>query len=60
MAVVVAQLLLFTLQNNASGLHLSGGMPPIIHVDGDIKRVNISMLTHKDVNSMVYDMMNDK
>ena len=60
MAVDVAQLLLFTLQTSASGLHLSGGMPPIIHVDGDIKRVNISMLTHKDVNSMVYDMMNDK
>ena len=41
-------------------LHLSGGVPPMIRVDGDIKRVNMPALTHKDVNSMVYDIMNDK
>jgi twitching motility protein PilT len=32
----------------------------MIRVDGDIKRVNMPALTHKDVNSMVYDIMNDK
>ena len=60
MAVDVAQLLSFTVKNNASDLHLSGGVPPMIRVDGDIKRVNMPALTHKDVNSMVYDIMNDK
>ncbi len=60
MPVDVAQLLSFTVKNNASDLHLSGGVPPMIRVDGDIKRVNMPALTHKDVNSMVYDIMNDK
>ena len=53
MAVDVAQLLSFAVKNNASDLHLSGGVPPMIRVDGDIKRVNMPALTHKDVNSMV-------
>jgi twitching motility protein PilT len=60
MAVDVAQLVSFTVKNNASDLHLSGGVPPMIRVVGDIKRVNMPALTHKDVNSMVYDIMNDK
>ena len=60
MAVDVAQLLSFSVKNNASDLHLSSGVPPMIRVDGDIKRINMPALTHKDVNSMVYDIMNDK
>ncbi len=60
MAVDVAQLLSFAVKNNASDLHLSAGVPPMIRVDGDIKRVNMPALTHKEVNSMVYDIMNDK
>jgi len=60
MAVDVAQLLSFAVKNSASDLHLSAGVPPMIRVDGDIKRINMPALTHKDVNSMVYDIMNDK
>ena len=59
-AVDVAQLLSFTVKNNASDLNLPAGAPPMIRVDGDIKRVNMPALSHKDVNSMVYDIMNDK
>jgi twitching motility protein PilT len=60
MAVDIAQLLAFTVKNKASDLHLSAGMPPMIRVDGDIKRINMPALSHKDVHSMVYDIMNDK
>ncbi|MSQ91453.1 MAG: type IV pilus twitching motility protein PilT [Gammaproteobacteria bacterium] len=60
MAVDIAQLLAFAVKNNASDLHLSAGVPPMIRVDGDIKRVNMPPLTHKEVHSMVYDIMNDK
>jgi twitching motility protein PilT len=60
MAVDIAQLLAFAVKNNASDLHLSGGMPPLIRVDGDIKRINMPSLSHKEVHSMVYDIMNDK
>jgi len=60
MAVDIAQLLAFAVKNKASDLHLSAGMPPMIRVDGDMKRVNMPSLSHKDVHSMVYDIMNDK
>jgi twitching motility protein PilT len=60
MAVDIAQLLAFGVKNKASDLHLSGGVPPMIRVDGDIRRINMPALEHKDVHDMVYDIMNDK
>jgi twitching motility protein PilT len=60
MSLDVAQLLAFAVKNNASDLHLSAGVPPMIRVDGDMKRVNLPALSHKDVHGMVYDIMNDK
>ena len=60
MPVDIAQLLAFAVKNNASDLHLSAGVPPMIRVDGDMKRINMPALTHKEVHSMVYDIMNDK
>ena len=60
MAVDIAQLLAFSVKNNASDLHLSAGVPPMIRVDGDVKRVNMPPLSHKEVHGMIYDIMNDK
>src|SRR5207244_11701368 len=60
MAVDIAQLLAFAVKNNASDLHLSSGVPPMIRVDGDMKRINMPPLSHREVHSMVYDIMNDK
>jgi twitching motility protein PilT len=59
MAADIAQLLAFAVKNNASDLHLSAGVPPMIRVDGDVKRINMPPLTHKEVHGMVYDIMND-
>ena len=47
MAVDIAQLLAFAVKNNASDLHLSSGVPPMIRVDGDMKRINMPPLSHK-------------
>src|ERR1700722_19952362 len=60
MAVDIPPLLAFAFKNNASDLHLSAGVPPMIRVDGDMKRINMPALVHKEVHSMVYDIMNDK
>ncbi len=60
MAVDIAQLLSFGVKNGASDLHLSAGVPPMIRVDGDVRRINMPALEHKDVHDMVYDIMNDK
>jgi twitching motility protein PilT len=56
----ITQLLAFSVKNKASDLHLSAGLPPMIRVDGDVKRVNMPALAHKEVHSMIYDIMNDK
>ncbi|MDP1708500.1 MAG: type IV pilus twitching motility protein PilT [Gammaproteobacteria bacterium] len=56
----IAELLAFSVKNNASDLHLSSGLPPIIRVDGDIRRINLPPLEHKEVHALIYDIMNDK
>jgi twitching motility protein PilT len=56
----IAQLLEFGVRNNASDLHISAGEPPMIRVDGDIRRINLPPLDGKKVHDMIYDIMNDK
>ena len=55
----IVELLSFTVKNKASDLHLSAGMPPMIRVHGEIRRINLPAMEHKDVHEMVYDIMND-
>lgn len=56
----IAELLAFSVKNSASDLHLSAGLPPMIRVDGDVRRINLPPMEHKDVHAMIYDIMNDK
>ncbi|HSS27729.1 MAG TPA: type IV pilus twitching motility protein PilT, partial [Usitatibacter sp.] len=55
----IAELLAFSVKNKASDLHLSAGLPPMIRVHGDVRRINVPNLEYKDVHGMVYDIMND-
>ena len=56
----ITELLAFTVTNNASDLHLSAGMPPMIRVDGDVRRLDLPAMDHSQVHDMVYDIMNDR
>ncbi len=56
----IAQLLAFGVKQGASDLHLSAGLPPMIRVDGDIRRINVPEMDHKQVHDMIYDIMSDK
>ncbi|MCB1935829.1 MAG: type IV pilus twitching motility protein PilT [Nitrosomonas sp.] len=55
----IVELLAFVVKNKASDLHLSAGMPPMIRVHGEVKRINLPEMSHKEVHAMVYDIMND-
>ena len=55
----ITELLAFSVKNSASDLHLSAGLPPMIRVHGDVRRINLPPMEHKDVHAMVYDIMND-
>ncbi len=56
----ITELLAFSAKNGASDLHLSAGLPPMIRVDGDVRRINLPAMEHKEVHALVYDIMNDK
>jgi twitching motility protein PilT len=55
----ISELLAFVVKNKASDLHLSAGLPPMIRVHGDVRRINLPPMEHKDVHGMIYDIMND-
>jgi twitching motility protein PilT len=55
----ITELLAFAVKNKASDLHLSAGLPPLIRVHGDIRRINLPPMEHEDVHAMVYDIMSD-
>ena len=56
----IGELLAFGFKQGSSDLHLSAGLPPMIRVDGDIRRINVPAMEHKQVHDLVYDIMNDK
>ena len=55
----VSDLLAFSVKNKASDLHLSAGLPPMIRVHGDVRKINMPSMDHSQVHDMVYDIMND-
>ncbi len=56
----IAELLAFGVKNGASDMHLSAGVPPMIRVDGEMRRINVPPMDHKTVHGLIYDIMNDK
>ncbi len=56
----ITELLAFSAKQNASDLHLSAGLPPMIRVDGDVRRINLPPMEHKEVHNLIYEIMNDK
>jgi twitching motility protein PilT len=57
--VDISDLLAFSVKNKASDLHLSAGLPPMIRVHGDVRKINVPTMDHTQVHDMVYDIMND-
>ena len=56
----VTELLAFSAKQGASDLHLSAGLPPMIRVDGDVRRINLPPMEHNEVQALIYEIMNDK
>lgn len=56
----ITELLAFSVKQGASDLHLSAGLPPMIRIDGDVRRINLPPQDHKAVHSLIYEIMNDK
>ena len=55
----ITDLLAFGVKNKASDLHLSAGLPPMIRVNGDMRRINLPEMSAEDVGNMISSIMND-
>ena len=56
----ITELLAFSAKEGASDLHISAGLPPIIRIDGDVRRINLPPMEHRQGHSLIYEIMNDK
>jgi twitching motility protein PilT len=56
----LTELLTFSAKEGASDLHISAGLPPIIRIDGDVRRINLPPMDHRQVSSLIDEIMNDK
>lgn len=55
----ITDLLAFSVKNKASDLHISTGLPPMIRVHGDVRRINLPAASQEQVFDMITDVMND-
>jgi twitching motility protein PilT len=55
----IAELLAYSVKHKASDLHLSSGLPPMIRVDGDIRRLNVPAMANQQLTELLYSTMSD-
>lgn len=55
----ITQLLTFGVEQDASDCHISSGEPPMLRINGDLKKMDLPSLTRDEVHALVYDIMND-
>lgn len=55
----ISELLEFSVKHKASDLHLSAGVPPMIRIDGDVRKLDIPAFSHSDVHRLIFEIMND-
>ncbi len=53
----LTELLSYSSKNNASDLHLSAGLSPLMRVDGDLCSMDWPILTHDEVLKMIHQIM---
>ncbi|KII77590.1 type IV pilus twitching motility protein PilT [Vibrio renipiscarius] len=55
----IAELLDFSVKHNASDLHLSAGVSPMVRIDGEVRKLGIPAFSHSDVHRLIFEIMND-
>ncbi|CDT18851.1 type IV pilus twitching motility protein PilT [Vibrio coralliirubri] len=55
----ITELLNFSVKHNASDLHLSAGVSPMVRIDGEVRKLGIPALSHADVHRLVFEIMSD-
>ncbi|PMH43733.1 twitching motility protein PilT [Vibrio sp. 10N.286.49.B3] len=55
----ITELLDFSVKHNASDLHLSAGVSPMVRIDGEVRKLSMPSLSHTEVHGLIFDIMND-
>ena len=55
----ISKLLTFSAKEGASDCHISAGEPPMIRIQGDLKKLDHPALTSEETHALIYDLMND-
>lgn len=55
----ISELLAFAIENGASDLHLSGGGPPVLRIDGSLRRIKASPLSGDAIRAMLHTVMSE-
>jgi twitching motility protein PilT len=55
----ISELLMFVHKEGASDLHISAGEQPMARIYGEMRRIEVPLLSREDVHVMLYDILND-
>ncbi len=55
----IDELLEFVVEKNSSDLHIAVDLPPVVRIDGDLKRMNYEPFTDRHAQQMLYNILHD-
>ena len=55
----LTELLGFAVKNGASDIHVTAGLPPLIRIDGEVRRIKVDVLPDHQVLEMITGIMTD-
>ncbi len=58
--VAIEELLEKLVENNGSDLHISSALPPVMRVDGKLKRMDYPPFTPEDVENLLFPMLSNE
>jgi len=55
----IRELLAITKERDASDLHITVGIPPVLRINGKLRKLDLPELTPRDIHEMIYSLIND-
>ncbi|MBN2406455.1 MAG: Flp pilus assembly complex ATPase component TadA, partial [Elusimicrobia bacterium] len=60
MSVSMEQLFRLMFEKKASDLHLHAASPPVLRINGEMRKVNSEALSEKECKNLIYSILTDK
>ena len=53
----ISKLLQYAVEKDASDLHISAGYPPMVRIDGELRKIDVPVLNQEIVVEMIYEIL---